>query len=129
MALPDLPTALRQADGNPRRAGVLARNAAAAVSGQHREFNTFISVDAATTPKRGRKSDALLGCVFSVKDNIEVAGWPFCVYTRSTFSPAGLVTKSIACGLPLKTLVVLVSVTVASLTGMIVNRPFTNVKL
>jgi aspartyl-tRNA(Asn)/glutamyl-tRNA(Gln) amidotransferase subunit A len=72
MALPDLPSSLRLAQSDPQAARTLARNAADAV--REGEFNTFISVDLTVEPKPDRTSDALLGCVFSVKDNIDVAG-------------------------------------------------------
>ena len=73
MALPDLPTALRLASGDPQKATALARAAAAEAAGRD-GFNAFNSLDLETSPKQDRTSDALLGCVFSVKDNIDVAG-------------------------------------------------------
>lgn len=72
MGLPDLASSLRRAKSDPATAPMLARTAAAEVG--EGGFNTFISVDLAAAPKQDRKSDELLGCVFSVKDNIDVAG-------------------------------------------------------
>src|SRR5258708_3099761 len=72
MALPDLPSSLRLAQSDPQAARTLPPNAADAVT--EGGFNTFISADLAVEPKSDRTSDALLGCVISVKDNIDVAG-------------------------------------------------------
>jgi aspartyl-tRNA(Asn)/glutamyl-tRNA(Gln) amidotransferase subunit A len=74
MVLPDLHTALRHVGGDLGKAAALARAAAAAVRPVDPPYHAFISVDPDPKPSAERRSDALLGCVFSVKDNIDVAG-------------------------------------------------------
>jgi len=75
MALPSLADAIAQASGAPETARTIARAAAAAVAPDGGPLKTFIAVDADVAPDVGRVSDALLGCVFSLKDNIDLAGF------------------------------------------------------
>ena len=72
--LPDLSAAIGQTIGDPRRAATIAENAVGDLSRHGQTFNTFIGVDRKPAPKPDRVKDSLLGCVFSVKDNIDVAG-------------------------------------------------------
>ena len=71
----DLATALRQVAGDPAKAAQLARAAAAAVRPTDPPYHAFISVDPDPRAAADRHSDALLGCVFSIKDNIDLAGF------------------------------------------------------
>src|SRR5689334_15157267 len=76
MPLPDLAAALAAGRGEPATAAAIARAAASALGADGGPFHTFISVADAPLPSATRTSDALLGCVFSVKDNIDEAGYP-----------------------------------------------------
>ena len=76
MTLPDLAAALAASRGKPATAAAIASDAASALGGEGGRFNTFISVAKAALPSEARRSDALLGCAFSVKDNIDEAGYP-----------------------------------------------------
>jgi aspartyl-tRNA(Asn)/glutamyl-tRNA(Gln) amidotransferase subunit A len=71
--LPTLSTAIKVGQSNSASAREIAHNAIVSVAGQE-EFKAFISVAEDCEPAASRKSDALLGCVFSLKDNIDVAG-------------------------------------------------------
>jgi aspartyl-tRNA(Asn)/glutamyl-tRNA(Gln) amidotransferase subunit A len=75
MVMPDLDGALAEASGNPAKAIAIARAASAAVGPDGGVFKSFISVDPDPKPDLNRSSDALLGCVFSTKDNIDAAGF------------------------------------------------------
>ena len=73
MTLPSLADAMHLARSKRASAAEIAKDAIVSLA-RHREFNSFIDIaqDAAAQPVRS--SDALLGCVFSLKDNIDVAG-------------------------------------------------------
>ena len=75
MALPPLAQALADCAGAPDKAAALAGEAIAAVAPDGGPLKTFIAVAPETAPDPERSSDALLGCVFSLKDNIDVAGF------------------------------------------------------
>jgi Asp-tRNA(Asn)/Glu-tRNA(Gln) amidotransferase A subunit family amidase len=75
MALPDLVTALSASIGNPAAAAAIAQGAIAALGKDGGPFRSFISVAEAPEPDSARTSDALLGCVFSVKDNVDQVGF------------------------------------------------------
>lgn len=74
MALPDLPAALAACAGRPEAAAALARSAVAGLGSDGGPFKSFIRVADDPAAASGRHSDALLGCLFSVKDNIDEAG-------------------------------------------------------
>jgi aspartyl-tRNA(Asn)/glutamyl-tRNA(Gln) amidotransferase subunit A len=73
MALPSLSNALETTRTKRSSAREIAMNAIASLKGQE-EYKSFISVADDCEPAADRKSDALLGCVFSLKDNIDAAG-------------------------------------------------------
>jgi aspartyl-tRNA(Asn)/glutamyl-tRNA(Gln) amidotransferase subunit A len=75
MALPELTQALAAAGGDPAKAAAIARSASADAMPHGGHHYTFISVAAKPQPDPGRQSDALLGCVFSAKDNMDAAGF------------------------------------------------------
>jgi Asp-tRNA(Asn)/Glu-tRNA(Gln) amidotransferase A subunit family amidase len=73
LAIADLTDAIAAAGGDPKRAAALARKAAAAVRGNDKDRHAFIAVlddGAIAEPPAG----PLLGCVYAVKDNIDMAG-------------------------------------------------------
>ncbi len=74
MALPGLSAALETTRSEPAKASAIARDAAHLLGTRGGQFNSFITVVRDPTPAVERSSDQLLGCVFSVKDNIDVAG-------------------------------------------------------
>jgi aspartyl-tRNA(Asn)/glutamyl-tRNA(Gln) amidotransferase subunit A len=76
MPLPSLAEALAAGAGDPGAAAAIARQAAAALGSDGGVHRSFIRIAAAPEPDPARTSDALLGCVFSVKDNIDEAGFP-----------------------------------------------------
>jgi aspartyl-tRNA(Asn)/glutamyl-tRNA(Gln) amidotransferase subunit A len=71
MALPSLAAALAQVRGDTTAAAALANTAAAAVRPHGGDGFSFIKVVDQPAPKR---SGPLLGCIYSVKDNIDVNG-------------------------------------------------------
>ena len=73
MALPSLSSTLDLTRSKRATAREVAEDAIASLATQE-EFKSFISVARSGAPSPGRKSDALLGCIFSLKDNIDVAG-------------------------------------------------------
>lgn len=74
-ALPSLPEAIRSVAGDARKAFALARAAAeAAAAGLADERRSFIKVAPSPATAAGAVSGPLSGCVFSVKDNIDIAG-------------------------------------------------------
>jgi aspartyl-tRNA(Asn)/glutamyl-tRNA(Gln) amidotransferase subunit A len=75
MSLPDLSSALAAASGSPDRAAEIALAAARAVAPDGGPLRSFISVADHVAPDPERTSDALLGCVFSLKDNIDAEGF------------------------------------------------------
>jgi aspartyl-tRNA(Asn)/glutamyl-tRNA(Gln) amidotransferase subunit A len=75
MSLIELSAAIAEAASNPGRAAEIAGAAAAAVAPDGGRGKTFIAVAADVAPDPGRASDALLGCVFGLKDNIDAAGF------------------------------------------------------
>jgi aspartyl-tRNA(Asn)/glutamyl-tRNA(Gln) amidotransferase subunit A len=74
VALPDLASAVAQARSGPDSAERIAAEAIAALQVDGGRFKSFISVAATPTKNVPLTSRELLGCVFSVKDNIDVAG-------------------------------------------------------
>jgi aspartyl-tRNA(Asn)/glutamyl-tRNA(Gln) amidotransferase subunit A len=92
MALPELSKALAASAADPAAAAAIAREAAAALGRDGGPFRTFISVAEAPEPDPRRSSDALLGCVFSVKDNIDQVGIRTTCGSR-TLENAPLATK------------------------------------
>lgn len=75
MALPDLASALAASAGKPDAAAAIARDAARALAPDGGRFRTFISVADTVEPDPERTSDALLGCVVGLKDNIDAKGF------------------------------------------------------
>ncbi len=75
MALAELSKALSACAGSPADATAIARAAATGLGRDGGPFHTFISVAEAPAPDANLSSDALLGCVFSVKDNIDQTGF------------------------------------------------------
>ncbi len=74
MPIPSLSRAIADAGGDPGRATALARTAAAEVRRNDRQTHSFISVIEESSIGAAAPSGPLLGCVFSVKDNIDVRG-------------------------------------------------------
>jgi aspartyl-tRNA(Asn)/glutamyl-tRNA(Gln) amidotransferase subunit A len=75
MALPKLAQALAAAGGDPEKAAAIARSASSDAMPHGGHHYSFISLAANPEPDPVRRSDALLGCVFSAKDNIDAAGF------------------------------------------------------
>ena len=73
MAVPSLPDTLELVRSKRASAGEIARSAMASLS-QDRQFNTFIDIAERAEALPSRNSEALLGCIFSLKDNIDLAG-------------------------------------------------------
>lgn len=74
-ALPPLAEAIRSTAGDARKAFALARSAADAVAaGLAVDRRSFIKVAPSPATAAAAVSGPLTGCVFSVKDNIDVAG-------------------------------------------------------
>jgi aspartyl-tRNA(Asn)/glutamyl-tRNA(Gln) amidotransferase subunit A len=76
MALPSLAEALATIDGDPSRAAMLGRTAANEVRLSGDKAHAFISVAEESAIGDPPSAGPLLGCVFSVKDNIDVRGLP-----------------------------------------------------
>jgi len=74
MPLPGLSAALETTRNEPAQARAIALDAARSLGARGGEFNSFITVVRDPAPAVERSSDRLLGCVFSAKDNIDVAG-------------------------------------------------------
>ena len=74
-ALADFATALAAARAAPDALASTARAAVAAIGPSGGPFKSFIAVAAAPAPDPARTGDALLGCLFSVKDNIDAVGY------------------------------------------------------
>jgi aspartyl-tRNA(Asn)/glutamyl-tRNA(Gln) amidotransferase subunit A len=74
MPIPSLSQAIADASGDPGRATALACAAAAAVGRSDEQTHAFISVIEESSIRAATPSGPLLGCIFSVKDNIDVRG-------------------------------------------------------
>jgi aspartyl-tRNA(Asn)/glutamyl-tRNA(Gln) amidotransferase subunit A len=73
MTLPSLAKALDLARSKRASAEEIAKEAIASLA-RHKEFNSFIDIAEDVAAQPARDSAALLGCVFSLKDNIDLAG-------------------------------------------------------
>lgn len=76
MGIAALSDCIASVDGDPKRAVALARRAAAAVREGDRDIHAFITVVDDPALGDDPAAGALLGCIYSVKDNIDVGGLP-----------------------------------------------------
>jgi aspartyl-tRNA(Asn)/glutamyl-tRNA(Gln) amidotransferase subunit A len=76
MGIPSLSEALASVGGDPKRAAALARSAAQEAQRNDGERHAFISIVDDSTIHDALAAGPLLGCIFSVKDNIDVRGLP-----------------------------------------------------